>query len=56
MELDVISTGSCGNCFLLKHDNNILMLDAGIQLDRILKSVNHDLSSVNGVLISHQHL
>lgn len=56
MELKVLSTGSHGNCYALQDDaGNTILLDAGIRYSEICKSLNFDISKVNGVLASHEH-
>lgn len=56
MELKVIGTGSTGNCYILKHKTDMLLLDAGVSKDKILKAIDFNTAVIDGVLVSHQHL
>lgn len=55
MRLTIIATGSNGNCYALEHENRILILDCGIPHKHILKGINYRISSVDAVLITHEH-
>ena len=55
MELKVVTTGSRGNCYLLEHDNRILILDAGLRLDALLPSLKFQLTKVDAALCTHEH-
>lgn len=54
MRLQVISTGSSANCYLLESEEEILMLDAGLPMRRILPFIA-DFRRVVGCLITHEH-
>lgn len=56
MKLKVLGSGSSGNCYLLEHDNEILILDCGVHIKEIKKGLNWDLSKVVGVIATHEHL
>ena len=52
------SSGSTGNCSLVKSDNTAILVDSGISGRKIfqsLKSVSVDPADVNAVLITHEH-
>lgn len=51
----VISSGSCGNAYILECENEILILELGISWKDIVKALNFDLSKVVGVCVSHAH-
>lgn len=53
--LKVIGTGSTGNCYLLTVGKEQLLLDAGVPLTEIKKSLNWDMRGIKGVVISHAH-
>ena len=53
--LKVIGTGSSGNCYLLDCNGDKLLLDAGVPLTAIKKSINWDIRGIKGVVISHAH-
>lgn len=56
MHIDVLATGSTGNCYTLTDDNgSILILDAGIKFEKILGGISYRLNDVYGVCISHSH-
>jgi len=55
MKLKIISTGSVGNCYVLQHGINYLVIDCGVKFEQLKKGVDFKLSQVSGVLISHQH-
>lgn len=53
--IEVIGTGSTGNCYLLTVENQTLVIEAGVNFTKVKKTLNFDLSGVVGVLISHEH-
>lgn len=55
MNLKVLASGSSGNCYLLSHDTETLIIEAGIPYKRILKGLDFNLMDVAGVVISHSH-
>lgn len=53
-----IGSGSSGNCYLLQTANDALLIDAGVgirSLKKHLHNYNIQLSSVNHILITHDH-
>lgn len=54
MRLRVVSTGSSANCYLLESGTEVLMLDAGLPIRKILPHVE-DFRSIVGCLITHEH-
>lgn len=58
MKINVIASGSQGNAVLLSHSEYHLLLDAGVKIDKLRKSLidsNIRLTHINGALISHSH-
>lgn len=55
MELKVIGTGSLGNAYILGHGNDMLLLDAGVSKDKILKAIGFDTAKIDCALVSHGH-
>lgn len=55
MILEVLASGSSGNCYLLKGENETLILEAGIRFLDIKKSLNFSFARVSGVLVTHRH-
>lgn len=56
MNINVIASSSKGNATIITHGNNKLLLDAGISIKKIEKALNYDLTSLDGCLISHEHM
>lgn len=56
MDVKVISTGSGANTYLTQHNADMLLLDAGVKYEDILKATNYEVSKINGALITHHHL
>lgn len=55
MILRCLSSGSSGNCYLLESENETLILDCGIDIQKIKKGLNWDISRVVGVCVTHSH-
>lgn len=55
MIIRTIATGSTGNCYLLQHGEDQLLVEAGIPLQRIKRALGFKLSEVSGCLVSHSH-
>lgn len=56
MNICCIGTGSSGNCYLLNGENETLVLDCGVSIRSVKKSLDWDISKVVGVLCTHAHL
>lgn len=54
MRLRVVSTGSSANCYLLESGTEVLILDAGLPIRKVLPYIE-DFRSVVGCLITHEH-
>lgn len=53
------SSGSCGNCYYLGTDAGGILIDAGVSLRRLKKTLTDnglDMDSFSAVLITHDHL
>ncbi len=55
MRLEVLATGSSGNCYLLKTSDGVLIIEAGIKWPNVLKALEFNISQVIGCIISHEH-
>lgn len=55
MKLNVISTGSQGNCYILSNNGECLILDAGVTVDEIIRGCDYKFSNIAGALITHEH-
>jgi ribonuclease BN (tRNA processing enzyme) len=55
MQLQILGSSSKGNCYLLKTESEILIIEAGIKLSEVKKAIDFDLSKVVACLCTHQH-
>jgi len=55
MNIKTIASGSKGNCYIVEHEGERLILECGVKLDDIRKALDFDFSNVAGCLISHEH-
>ena len=55
MKLKVLGSGSSGNCYLLSHNDETLILDAGLPIKEIKIGLDFNLLGVAGALITHTH-
>jgi len=53
--LTVVGTGSKGNCYTIDDGKGILVLDAGMPLLSIKRSINYEVSRIVGCCITHSH-
>ena len=53
--LKCVGSGSSGNCYILKSNNEKLILDCGLPIKVIKQGLDFDLGGIQGVLISHAH-
>lgn len=54
-----LSSGSCGNCYYLESDSGAILIDAGVSLRRLKKTLQEnglDMDSFSAVLVTHDHL
>lgn len=57
MKLHCLNTGSEANGYILQASNGDgLILEAGVRAIEMKKSLNFDISKIQGLLLSHQHL
>ncbi|MBO6117330.1 MAG: MBL fold metallo-hydrolase [Bacteroidales bacterium] len=54
MRLDVINSGSSGNCYVLHNDKEALVLEAGMPLSKVTDILG-GVAKVKGCLITHEH-
>lgn len=54
MRLQVVSTGSQANCYLLEAGTEVLVLDAGLPVRKMLPHIR-DFRSVVGCFVTHEH-
>ena len=55
MIVDVIESGSTGNCVALKNNGRIFLLEAGISWAKIARAIEHRFADIDGVFVSHEH-
>ena len=58
VEITILGSGSSGNSIAIKHDDNVLLIDAGfsgVEMARRLERAAIDVSMVTAILISHEH-
>lgn len=55
MKLIVAGSGSSGNSYILKTDNEYLIIEAGVPLKAMMPLIDFQISKVSGVVISHIH-
>lgn len=57
IDIQVLGTGSNGNCYVVKMGRATLMLECGLSFKTIQKKLNHKLTrEVDACLITHEHL
>lgn len=55
MDITVIASGSSGNAYRISDGDTVLLLDAGIPLQRIKQALNFRVRDLAGCLITHAH-
>lgn len=55
MKLICMATGSSGNGYALISENSILLIEAGVKWDIVLKTIDYKVSKVVGCVVTHEH-
>ena len=55
MDIDVYASGSTGNAYRVNDGSTSLLLDAGIPIKRLQTATGHQLASLGGCLVTHEH-
>lgn len=55
MQLKVIGTGSKGNAYLLENEEEVLLIECGVNIQHIKQALNFDFSKVVGCIVTHEH-
>lgn len=55
IDIRIIASGSKGNCYLIKDGERSILIDPGIGFHEIQKALDFTASSLDFVLISHEH-
>lgn len=55
MKIEVIASGSSGNCYKVSNKNTTLLIECGIPYKKIQEALNFKTTDIDGVLVSHEH-
>lgn len=55
MTVDILGSSSSGNCYLLKENGQVLMIECGINFKEVLPKIDYDPSVIKACIVSHQH-
>lgn len=56
MKIEVIASGSSGNCYKLSNEDTTLLIECGIPYKKIQEALNFKTTDIDGVLVSHEHV
>lgn len=56
MKIQVLASGSRGNCYKISNEDTSLLIEAGLPISEIRRKLFYKLSEIDGVFISHEHL
>lgn len=55
MILRCLGSSSAGNCYLLNYNNQTFILDCGIEIRKVKKALNYNISNITGAFSGHGH-
>ena len=55
MKIEVIASGSKGNCYKISNEDTTLLIECGIPYKKIQEALNFKTTDIDGVLVSHEH-
>ena len=55
VEIDVLATGSTGNCYRVSDGTTAILIECGIKYAEIVRGLNYKITDISTVLISHHH-
>ena len=55
MKIEVIASGSSGNCYKISNEDTTLLIECGIPYKKIQEALNFKTTDIDGVLVSHEH-
>ena len=55
MKIEVIASGSKGNCYKISNEDTTLLIECGIPYKKIQEELNFKTTDIDGVLVSHEH-
>ena len=56
MKIEVIASGSAGNCYKISNEDTTLLIECGIPHKKIQEALNFKTTDIDGVLVSHEHM
>lgn len=56
MKIEVIASGSSGNCYKVSNEDTALLIECGIPYKKIQEALNFKVTDIDGVLVSHEHV
>ena len=56
MKIEVIASGSKGNCYKVSNKNTALLIECGIPYKKIQQTLSFKTTDIDGVLVSHEHM
>lgn len=56
INIKIIGSGSGGNCYLANFNGTQILLECGLPFKTIQKALNFKLSSIEGCLVTHEHI
>ena len=56
MKIEIIASGSTGNCYKISNEDTTLLIECGIPYKKIQESLNFKVTDIDGVLVSHEHM
>lgn len=56
MKIEVIASGSSGNCYKISNEDTTLLIECGIPYKKIQQALNFKVTDIDGVLVSHEHM
>ena len=55
MKIEIIASGSAGNCYKVSNEDTTLLIECGIPYKKIQEALNFKTTDIDGVLVSHEH-
>jgi phosphoribosyl 1,2-cyclic phosphodiesterase len=56
MMMNVIASGSSGNCYLLEGEKEALVIEAGVRFNTVQRAIEYRTHKISGLLVTHEHL
>lgn len=56
LSVNVLGSSSGGNCYVIDNGSSRLMLECGLPWRAIRKALNFQTSSIDGILVTHEHM